>query len=76
MVDFNSVLNDARQLTPEDQFRLFEALWTPGEDTLSNAWKAELDRRIARMDSRESQGVPWEEVRLKARQRAGFSDVD
>ena len=76
MVEFNSVLNDARQLTPEDQFRLFEALWTPGEEALSEAWKVELDRRIARMDSGESPGIPWDEVRLNARRRAGLSDVD
>jgi hypothetical protein len=33
-----------------------------------------LDRRIARMDSGESQGIPWEQVRLSARRRAGISD--
>ncbi len=80
MVDFNSVLSAARQLTEEEQMRLVDALWSPTDDDadcpLDEAWKAELERRVARMDAGTVTLVPWEQVRSNARLRAGLNDVD
>ena len=78
MVDFNSVLTAARQLTEEDQFRLVDALGLHPSDEVNppfdECWKAELERRVARIKSGESKSVPWETVRLEARRRLGLPE--
>ena len=50
MVDFNSVLEDARQLSPSDQAKLIDALWdtvpVDADIPLHPEWAAELERRV------------------------------
>lgn len=42
-----------------------------GEPLLSDAQRTELRRRIADDDANPAAGIPWEEVKAKARQRGG-----
>lgn len=78
MVDFNSVLNDARQLTEEDQLRLIDALFGPHptSDELDEARQAEIERRVARMEAGKAEFVPWEKVSKDARRRIEDKDVN
>lgn len=75
MADFDSVLAVARQLTIEDQYRLIEALELhPGEGFGLPFDEAELERRVAQIESGESQSIPWETVRVETRRRLGLPD--
>ena len=61
-------------LSPEDRFALAQALWDSvndelGEQPISLAVQAELERRVALADADPSRGVPWQEVRAAARAR-------
>jgi len=51
MVDFNSLLSEAKQLSVEDQLRLIESLWDlvppEGDIPLHEDWAAELEQRVA-----------------------------
>lgn len=74
-VDFNSVLNDARQLSDAERLRLIDALWDSVPDDadlpLHRAWAAELERRVAAIESGAAKTVPWETVRAEALARIG-----
>jgi putative addiction module component (TIGR02574 family) len=80
MVDFNSVLTAARQLTEEDQLRLVDALGLHPNDKFDppfdEFWKIELERRVARIESGESKSIPWETVRAETRRRLGLPEND
>jgi putative addiction module component (TIGR02574 family) len=73
MPDFESVLNDARQLSAEDQLRLIEVISAEVpeavDEPLDPEWEAELDRRDARRASGESKLTPWSEIRAEALQK-------
>lgn len=70
MADFNSVLNQARQLSAEDRLRLIDALWElvpPEADLpLHEDWARKLERRVADLEAGTSTTVPWTEVRDEA----------
>jgi putative addiction module component (TIGR02574 family) len=75
MLDFNSVLDGARQLSADDQLRLIDALWdmVPAEATLPlhEDWAAELERRVAAIRAGAAKTVPWTTIRDEALARIG-----
>lgn len=75
MADFNSVLENARELTPQDQARLIDALWdaVPADVDipLHPDWAAELDRRVAELKAAAGSTVPWAQIRAEAPARIG-----
>jgi putative addiction module component (TIGR02574 family) len=70
MLDFNSVLDGAKQLSTADQLRLIAALWemVPAEETLPlhEDWAPELERRVAAIRAGSSRTVPWTMIRDEA----------
>ena len=79
MVDYNSVLNEAQQLSAEDQLRLIDTLWKlvpPDADIpLHEDWAAELERRVADIESGAAATVPWTTVRKEALARIGHGNI-
>lgn len=79
MVDFNSVLSDARQLSEEDQLRLINAL-AIGDQTnnaaADEAWNQTLQRRIAEVRSSTVELIPWETIRDESLRRIEANKVD
>jgi putative addiction module component (TIGR02574 family) len=75
MVDFNAVFNAAQQLQPADRLRLIDALWdtvpTDAELPLHDDWGAELEKRVAAIQSGEAELIPWTEIRQAALARIG-----
>ena len=64
------LLDEARRLTVTDRIELVEAIWdTVAEDAtldqlpLSEAHRAELDRRLEDLQARPDAQSPWHEVR-------------
>ena len=62
---------DIAGLTSEEKLDLIERLWESlasghEEVRLTEAQRAELDRRLDEMERGEVGGIPWEEVVLKA----------
>ncbi|XZE22050.1 addiction module protein [Pirellulaceae bacterium SH449] len=55
MVDFNSVLEDARKLSALDQTKLIDALWDAIPDDadmpIHPDWASELQRRVSGLSS-------------------------
>jgi putative addiction module component (TIGR02574 family) len=76
MQTFDDVLEAARTLTPTDRMRLVDALWEdipPTEWPLpSEEWIAEAQRRSVDYDQGRSSATPWNEVRARARHKAGL----
>ncbi len=70
MIDFNSVLDNALQLSPHDQVRLINALWNSVPDDLDVSlhpdWEAELERRVAKLQSGMATMTPWSQIRSEA----------
>ncbi len=70
MADFNSVLEHARELTPQDQARLIDALWdaVPADIDLPlhPDWASELDRRVAELKAAATTSVSWTQIRAEA----------
>ena len=70
------LLDQARQLSVEEQLELVEALWdeiakrnaTPPP---TDAQEAELDRRLADHEANPDDVVPWSEVKASALARIG-----
>jgi putative addiction module component (TIGR02574 family) len=59
---------DLTTLTPEEKLELIDDLWRslePGDLSLTPEQKAELDRRLDRLEREGPQGVPWEVVRAE-----------
>lgn len=59
---------DLAALTPDEKLELIDDLWgslRPEDLSLSPEQKAELDRRLARIDQEGLVGTPWEVVRSK-----------
>jgi len=75
MLDFNSVLDGARQLSADDQLRLMDALWdmVPAEAALPlhEDWAPELERRVAALRAGSAKTVPWTTIRDEALARIG-----
>ena len=79
MVDFNTVLTEAQQLSAEDQLRLIDALWDlvpPDADIpLHEDWAAELERRVAAIESGSAGMIPWTTIRKEALARIGHGKI-
>ena len=80
MTDFNSVFNAASQLPNEERLRLIEALWQtlPAEDDfpLHSDWAAELERRVAQIESGSAHPIGWATIRDEALARAAHGCRD
>lgn len=67
-----SLLRQAEALTPAERRELAERLMREDEATdppLSDAMKAEIDRRIADSDANPGSGIPWEVVYAESLKR-------
>lgn len=58
---------DIANLTPEERLQLVEELWdslcdTPEAVPLTEAQRAELDRRLDDLEREGPTGIPWDEV--------------
>ena len=67
-------LVDVDRLTSEERLQLLEDLWeslrrAPEAVPVTDAQKAELDRRLDELDEEGPVGIPWDEVvrRIKGR---------
>ena len=79
MADFDSVLDDARQLPPEDRLKLIDALWesVPADLDLPlhPDWASELERRVAAIEAGTASTIPWTTIREEALARIGHGNV-
>jgi putative addiction module component (TIGR02574 family) len=60
------------RLLPRQRLDLIESLWESLEDKdvpVTEAQRAELDRRIAGLDQDREQSIPWDQLRAELRQR-------
>lgn len=80
MVDLNAVLDQARQLAPEDQAKLIDALWDSAPShvdiPLHPEWEMELERRIAAIRAGTSKPIPWHQIRDEALARIGHGSAN
>jgi putative addiction module component (TIGR02574 family) len=65
---------DIASLTPEERLSLLEELWdsfaaVPDAPPLTEAQRAELDRRLDELDAEGPVGIPWDEVLSRIRSR-------
>jgi putative addiction module component (TIGR02574 family) len=59
---------DLSSLTPDEKLELIDDLWgslRPEDFALTNEQRAELDRRLDRLDREGPIGTPWDELRAK-----------
>jgi putative addiction module component (TIGR02574 family) len=66
---------DIAALTPEERLSLLEKLWdslaaTPEAVPMTDAQRAELDRRLDELEVEGPVGIPWDEVLSRVRRRA------
>ncbi len=68
------LLEDALELTPEDRAdlaaRLIDSLDSDTNSDSEEAWEAEIDRRIAEIDSGAVKLIAWNDARKVLRDRA------
>lgn len=71
---------DYRHLSIDERLQLVEDIWDSiAQDAnlraealpLSNAQRAELERRVADADANPDEGIPWEKVRSDLFERGG-----
>jgi putative addiction module component (TIGR02574 family) len=78
MVDFNSVLRDAQQLSEDERLLLCDMLRdsVPNQDDLPlhEEWDAELERRSAAIDDGSAVLTPWEKIYSDAMKRIEQAD--
>ena len=65
---------DISRLSPEERLELLEQLWdslssAPEAVPLTDAQRAELDRRLDEIDRDRPIGIPWDEVMRRIRSR-------
>ena len=67
------LFEEAMRLGPEERATLvrllIDALDAKSEEGTEDAWRAEVERRIAELDSGVVEAVPWEELRARLYQR-------
>ncbi len=67
------LFEEAMKLGPEERATLvrllIDALDAKSEEGTEDAWRAEVERRIAELDSGAIETVPWEELRARLYQR-------
>lgn len=61
------------RLAPEERTALMrlliEALDAEAEQGVEDAWRVEIERRMAELDSGSVETIPWEEVRARLHRR-------
>ena len=61
------LFEEAMRLDPEERAvlmrLLIEALDAETEDGVDDAWRVEIERRMAELDSGSVEPIPWEEIR-------------
>ncbi|MGH2608974.1 MAG: addiction module protein [Tepidiformaceae bacterium] len=73
----NPKLEELLKLPPDERIDLAMALWDSVENSpeidalfpLTDAQRAELERRLAEHERNPSSGIPWEEVQRRLRDR-------
>ena len=67
------LFDEAMRLDPQERAillrLLIEALDADTEEGVEEAWRVEIDRRVAELDSGSVEAVPWEEVRARLDRR-------
>ncbi|MBK7725810.1 MAG: addiction module protein [Dehalococcoidia bacterium] len=71
MTRVQELLEQVKALTPEEraEFWLLVPLAADGDFELSTDWREETQRRVERLDSGETQAVPWVDVKHRLRER-------
>lgn len=59
----DDLVAQAERLSPEDRFLLVERLQSKFDPGVEEAWKLEVERRLAAIDRGEEVSVPWEQVK-------------
>ena len=67
------LFEEAMRLDPEERATLMrlliENLDAESEEGVEDAWRVEIERRIAELDSGSVQTIPWEEIRARLYRR-------
>jgi putative addiction module component (TIGR02574 family) len=67
------LFEEAMRLDPAERAALMrlliDTLDAESEEAAEEAWRAEVERRIAELDSGAVEAVPWEELRARLYQR-------
>jgi putative addiction module component (TIGR02574 family) len=67
------LFDEAMRLAPEERAALIrlliDTLDAESEEGADEAWRVEIERRIAELDSGEVETVPWEELRARLYRR-------
>ena len=67
------LFDEAMRLEPQERATLMrlliEALDADTEEDVEDAWRVEIERRMAELDSGSVETIPWEEVRARLYRR-------
>lgn len=67
------LFEEAMRLAPEERATLMrlliESLDTEAEEGVEDAWRIEIERRMAELDSGSLETIPWEELRARLYRR-------
>ena len=67
------LFDEAMRLEPQERATLMrlliEALDADTEEGVEDAWRVEIERRMAELDSGSVETIPWEEVRTRLYRR-------
>ena len=67
------LFDEAMRLEPQERATLMrlliEALDVDTEEGVEDAWRVEIERRMAELDSGSVETIPWEEVRARLYRR-------
>jgi len=67
------LFEEAMKLDPEERATLMrlliESVDAEAEDGVEDAWRVEIERRMAELDSGTVQTIPWEELRARLYRR-------
>jgi len=67
------LFEEAMKLDPEERATLMrlliESVDAEAEDGVEDAWRVEIERRMAELDSGTVQTIPWEELRAQLYRR-------
>jgi putative addiction module component (TIGR02574 family) len=66
---FTDLWKEASELSEKDRADLagllIESLEGEADEDVEAAWAAEIERRVAELDTGTAKGIPWEEVRQR-----------
>ena len=75
-MDYLTVLNEVDSWDVADRIRFVQDVWErladdDDDSDITEAWKAELDRRVEEIKRNPAIGVPWEEVKARLVEKFG-----